>query len=50
MVGVSIFMVRKGRKSKNRSILPFTRSLAHKGRGDSLSALQVAERVMLMLK
>ncbi len=35
MVGVSIFMVRKGVKAKNRSILPFTRSLAHKGRGDS---------------
>ncbi|BDY96302.1 hypothetical protein MUTS15_49590 [Escherichia coli] len=25
----------KGRKSKNRSIPPFTRSLAYKGRGDS---------------
>lgn len=48
MVGVSIFMVRKGVKAKNRSIPPFTRSLAHKGRGDS--APQVAERcVMLML-
>lgn len=35
MVRVSIFMVRKGVKAKNRSILPFTRSLAHKGRGDS---------------
>lgn len=35
MVGVSIFMVRKGVKAKNRSIPPFTRSLAHKGRGDS---------------
>lgn len=35
MVEVSIFMVRKGVKAKNRSILPFTRSLAHKGRGDS---------------
>ena len=48
MVGVSIFMVRKGVKAKNRSIPPFTRSLAHKqGR---LSAPQVAERcVMLML-
>lgn len=32
---VSIFMVRKGVKAKNRSIPPFTRSLAHKGRGDS---------------
>ncbi len=28
-------MVRKGVKAKNRSIPPFTRSLAHKGRGDS---------------
>ncbi len=47
--GVSIFMVRKGVKAKNRSIPPFTRSLAHKGRG-RLSAPQVAERcVMLML-
>lgn len=35
MVGVSIFMVRKGVKAKNRSIPPFTRSLAYKGRGDS---------------
>ena len=35
MAGVSIFMVRKGVKAKNRSIPPFTRSLAHKGRGDS---------------
>ncbi|XNM52028.1 3-hydroxyacyl-CoA dehydrogenase family protein [Escherichia coli] len=33
--GFSIFMVRKGVKAKNRSIPPFTRSLAHKGRGDS---------------